>query len=434
MNVDDTDPVPPPPAPADGRVVAPVYGTSSGAPAAHAVAAVVVDPSVVAADDLGTVDGDEGETSGGTPLYGTPPPVDRPRGRATTGSGAQPRAGTTRAGTTRTAATATGTTAKAGGRATTKPRTGARAKGSAAGGRDGRKRSRSGAAATARVGGASLAWALGALLVCPVVHLGYAAIPLGVTAFVVGLRARQRAQGARRTVRTSLATWAMVLGLLAAVSAVPVQVAYTALDARYDDAATVGGEPVAEVPPEHPPTVEDVAFGPDPEHAGRWWYAVTVDNPNPEHRFGSALMSVEVHDAEGLLIAAEPVYVDLLPGTSVVGGTFYDLEDYSPAHVEARLPVVQRWEHVPGVGRVTVGDLAPEPREYGGVVVSGTVRSTLDESALAHVVVLAHDRAGEPVALVERYVEVPAHGEAELEATFFVDLPAGVTFTAHATP
>ncbi|SFJ62494.1 hypothetical protein SAMN05216467_0229 [Cellulomonas sp. KH9] len=185
-----------------------------------------------------------------------------------------------------------------------------------------------------------------------------------------------------------------------------------------------------------PLQVADVAFGPDPLDEGSWWFVVVVDNPNPEHHYGSAEMSVEAIAADGTLIAARPQYLTALPGRTAITGTFRELGGMTPDRVEVRLPAVQRGvTHVPGGGALTSSTPAPQESSWG-TTVTGTVTSTLAEDVeMALVVVVASDPAGTVVGAARGYVDlVPAGGEAPFEIEFYGELPAGTQFTAYATP
>ncbi|MBO0919734.1 hypothetical protein J1G42_02700 [Cellulomonas sp. zg-ZUI222] len=185
-----------------------------------------------------------------------------------------------------------------------------------------------------------------------------------------------------------------------------------------------------------PLQVADIAFGPDPLDEGSWWFVVTVDNPNPDHRYDSAEMSVEAIAADGTLIAARPQYLTALPGRTAITGTFRELGGMTPDRVEVRLPAVQRGVvHAPGGGALTTSTPVAEASSWG-TTITGTVTSSLAEDVeMALVVVVATDPAGTVVGAERGYVElVPAGGEGPFEIDFYDELPAGTQFTAYATP
>ncbi|MBD7920230.1 hypothetical protein H9657_18310 [Cellulomonas sp. Sa3CUA2] len=319
-----------------------------------------------------------------------------------------------------------------------------------------------------RTGTAALVLGIVAFVLAWVPFVGIVALPLGVVALVLGIVARRRRGGARPA-PAGRATAGVVLGTVAVLVAVVAQVSYVvaattssggsdarpgdvaqddgvlddgALDGGTGDGAAGGdagggaaGGDASDVPPWEPMTVEQVAFGPEPDQPGVWWYVAVIDNPNAAHRFGSTEMSVEALGADGTLLVAEWAYADVLPGRTAVSGTFRELGDRVPDRVDVRLPLLQPVTYAPGAGRLTVGELTVRSESWG-VTVEGTVSSTLDEDTeMAQVVVVAAGPDGEVVAAARGYAfELAAGGDAAFDATFYQELPAGTTYTAYVAP
>ncbi|MBO3089364.1 hypothetical protein [Cellulomonas dongxiuzhuiae] len=317
-------------------------------------------------------------------------------------------------------------------------------------------------------GTAALVLGIVALVLAWMPFIGVVALPLGVVALVAGLTARRR-RGGVRPPAVGRATAGVVLGTVAVLVAVAAQASYVVAwttswndsearardavaeapgvdgrsgddaagdDAAGDDAAgeAAGGDAAA-VPPWEPLTVEQIAFGPEPDQPGVWWYVAVVDNPNPAHRFGSTEMSVEALGADGTLLVAEWAYADVLPGRTAVSGTFRELGDQVPDRVDVRLPLLQPVTYTPGAGRLTVGELTVRSESWG-VTVEGTVSSTLDEGTeMPQVVVVATSPDGEVVAVGRGYAfDLAGGGDAAFDATFYQELPAGTTYTAYVAP
>ncbi|MCC2314112.1 hypothetical protein [Cellulomonas xiejunii] len=310
-------------------------------------------------------------------------------------------------------------------------------------------------------GTAALVLGLVALVLAWVPFVGVIALPLGIAAIVSGARAGSRGRRSPVPSSSGRATGGIALGVVAVLVAVVAQASYAVVGtttsegrgsevvvdgpfggAAEDGAAdggTVDGGAVdgdAVVPPWEPLTVGEVAFGAEPDEPGTWWYVAVIDNPNPEHRFDSAQLSVEALGADGTLIAADWQYVTAVPGEVAVTGRFRDLGDMAPDRVDVRLPLVQRVAHSPGAGVLTVGELTSRVESWGGVTVEGTVSSTLEEDVDAvRVVVVATADDGRIVAAARGYAEqLRAGGEAAFDATFFQELPPGTTFTSYASP
>jgi len=267
------------------------------------------------------------------------------------------------------------------------------------------------------------------------------AVPVAALALVVGLlaavRARRRASRGAGPAVIGVVLAALALAMVGARSAegpADVGVVPSAEDLALPEGMAGDGAQDADVvvQPWQPLQVAEVAFGPDPADPTVWWYVAFVDNPNPDHRFDLAEMTVEALTADGTLIAARAEYVDALPGRAAVAGTFYDLAGMTPDRVDVRLPVVQDVTYAPGGGGLTAGGLTASASSWG-VNVTGTVGSTLEEDVeMAMVVVVATAPGGEVLGSAHGYVDtLPAGGEGAFDADFFVELPAGTQYTAY---
>jgi hypothetical protein len=78
--------------------------------------------------------------------------------------------------------------------------------------------------------------------------------------------------------------------------------------------------------PRHPEpwTVLETAFGPT-ETPGRWWWAVVLENPNPDHYYDLAI-DVDALDATGRAVGSGTDSVLLLYGRTVMAGVFYSVD------------------------------------------------------------------------------------------------------------
>ena len=133
------------------------------------------------------------------------------------------------------------------------------------------------------------------------------------------------------------------------------------LASGYDEAPP---EPImatgsAEFAPPLPATVTEVAFGPESDDS--WWYAVVIDNPNPDYVFDT-YFDVHLIGADGATIETSPEFAALLPGRTVLVGTVYDIGDNEIADIQVDLPEASEATLLPGaeVGSFTIDDVVAE--------------------------------------------------------------------------
>lgn len=205
------------------------------------------------------------------------------------------------------------------------------------------------------------------------------------------------------------------------------------------------GEPEADAAPAAEPAkpavqelaVVETAFGKDIE-SDMWWYAVVLDNPNPDHVFPSAGITIEAVDANGVILDSGNDYTTILQGRTVIVGDFFSVGSGSIAKLEVRGPTSAAASSSPAAetGSFTVSDIATA-QEYGWMDVTGKVTSTFSEDQeLVTVAVIARDAAGTIVGGDYTFIDrLPAGGTAQFESSLWnvENLPEGATFEAFAS-
>ncbi|MEV1131844.1 NINE protein [Agromyces sp. NPDC049794] len=206
-----------------------------------------------------------------------------------------------------------------------------------------------------------------------------------------------------------------------------------------------GNEPEADAAPAAEPAkpavqelaVVETAFGKDIE-SDMWWYAVVLDNPNPDHVFPSAGITIEAVDTNGVILDSGSDYSTILQGRTVIVGDFFSVGAGSIAKLEVRGPTSAAASSSPAAetGSFTVSDIATT-QEYGWMDVTGKVTSTFSEDQeLVTVAVIARDAAGTIVGGDFTFIDrLPAGGTAQFESSLWnvENLPEGGTFEAFAS-
>lgn len=215
--------------------------------------------------------------------------------------------------------------------------------------------------------------------------------------------------------------------------------------AASDDDANEADEPEADgaAAPEPPaPAVQELAvvetaFGKDIE-SDTWWYAVVLENPNADHVFPMAGITVEAVDASGVILDSGEDYTTVLQGRTVVVGDFYSVGSGTIAKLDVRGPTSAAATSSPAAetGSFSVSELA-STEEYGWRSVTGNVTSTfVEDQELVTVAVIARDGAGKIVGADFTFIDrLPAGGTAQFESTLWniESLPGDVTFEAFAS-
>lgn len=206
-----------------------------------------------------------------------------------------------------------------------------------------------------------------------------------------------------------------------------------------------GDEPGADAAPAPEPakpavqelSVVETAFGKDLD-SDTWWYAVVLENPNPDHVFPSAGITIEAVDANGVILDSGSEYTTILQGRTVIVGDFFSVGSGTIAKLDVRGPTSAAATSSPAAetGSFSVSDIATA-QEYGWLDVTGKVTSTFGEDQeLVTVAVIARDAAGTIVGSDFAFIDrLPAGGTAQFESSFWnvENLPAGVTFEAFAS-
>ncbi|MGR2752833.1 NINE protein [Agromyces arachidis] len=217
--------------------------------------------------------------------------------------------------------------------------------------------------------------------------------------------------------------------------------AAAASDTETGDEAEPAADAAPAAEPEAPAVQElavvETAFGKDIE-SDMWWYAVVLDNPNPDHVFPMAGITVEALDADGTILDSGSNYTTVLQGRTVVVGDFFSVGSGTIAKLDVRGPTSAAATSSPAAetGSFTVADLATAT-EYGWMDVTGKVTSTfVEDQELVTVSVIARDAAGKIVGSDFTFIErLPAGGTAQFESSLWNldSLPGDVTFEAFAS-
>jgi TM2 domain-containing membrane protein YozV len=214
-----------------------------------------------------------------------------------------------------------------------------------------------------------------------------------------------------------------------------------ASDTETGDEAEPASDAAPAAEPEAPAVQElaivETAFGKDIE-SDMWWYVVVLENPNPDHVFPSAGITVEALDANGTILDSGSNYTTVLQGRTVVVGDFFSVGSGTIAKLDVRGPTSAAATSSPAAetGSFTVADLATAT-EYGWMDVTGKVTSSfVEDQEFVTVSVIARDAAGKIVGSDFTFIErLPAGGTAQFESSLWnVDsLPGDVTFEAFAS-
>lgn len=241
-----------------------------------------------------------------------------------------------------------------------------------------------------------------------------------------------------RSARIVAVALAALLGLVGCVpGSSPVETAPDE-DTRTEKGPRTTPRPTATPTPEAAEAEELVvvksAFGRTDHDNTMWWYAVVLDNPNPDWIFDFAEVTVEAIGADGTILDSGSDYLTILPGEFAVSGTFFDVGSAEIDHLDVRGPVADDAEAAPsdGVGELTVSDIDSSANEYmttvGGIL-SGTFAS---EQELVKVVVIASNAAGEIIGADFTFVDrLPVDGRVRFEVTFFDTFPADTGYAAY---
>lgn len=183
--------------------------------------------------------------------------------------------------------------------------------------------------------------------------------------------------------------------------------------------------------------VVETAFGKDIE-SDTWWYVVVLENPNPDHVFPMAGITIEALDASGVILDSGSEYTTVLQGRTVVAGDFFSVGSGTIASLDVRGPTSAAATASPAseTGSFTITDIA-RADEYGYASITGKVTSSFGEDQeLVKVTVVARDASGKIVGGDFTFIDrLPAGGTAQFDSSLWSveNLPADVTFEAFAT-
>ena len=200
-------------------------------------------------------------------------------------------------------------------------------------------------------------------------------------------------------------------------------------------------EPEAEPEPEQEaPAVQELvvvnsAFGQRTYDPTVWWFAVVLENPNPEHVFPMASVDVEAIAADGTILDTGSSYVEILPGQVAVTGTFFSVGSNIIDRIDVRGPLAAGSSApVPanGAGTFTVTDLAAATDEWSTTVGGNLTGTFAAEHELVEVVVIASNPSGAIIGAEQTFVDrLPVGAVVRFEARFLDPLPADTVYTAY---
>lgn len=193
-------------------------------------------------------------------------------------------------------------------------------------------------------------------------------------------------------------------------------------------------DPTPDGPPADPVEVVEVAFGQEVYDETSWWYAVVIDNPNPEHSFPYSVFEIQALAADGTVLATEDAYSSSSSGVSALTGVIYEVGDTPVDRVEVVLPGVAEARWATDLPTVSTSDLAATSDDYSTTVTGTVTASGVDpEMVYVQVVVLARDADGTVVGAARGWVEeLEADGTGTFDATFYEVMDAGTTYEAYA--
>lgn len=229
---------------------------------------------------------------------------------------------------------------------------------------------------------------------------------------------------------------------LATGSADPQPVAGSASEADDESEAEADASPAGEAEKPAVPAVQDLAvvesaFGKDVQ-SDLWWYAVVLENPNADHVFPSAGVTLEAVDANGVILDSSTEYTTILQGRTVVVGKFFSVGAGAIAWLDVRGPTSLAASSSPAseTGSFSVSGIATA-QEYGWLSITGQVTSSfVEDQEFVTVAVIARDGSGTIVGSDFTFIDrLPAGGTAQFESSLWdIDtLPTDVTFEAFAS-
>ncbi|GAA4623054.1 hypothetical protein [Cellulomonas oligotrophica] len=275
--------------------------------------------------------------------------------------------------------------------------------------------------------------------------LALVALGLGIPALVGAVRGTRGGKG--------VAIAALAVSLVALLVVGVTHVAYAGIRQDFVDGFTEGWtgagsdvdpydypgltDPTPDGPPADPVEVVEVAFGQEVYDETSWWYAVVVDNPNPEHSFPYGTFEIQALAADGTVLATDDAYSTVLPGRSALTGVLYEIGDTPVDRLEVVTPDPVEAEHATDLPTVEVSDVTAVSDEIF-TTVTGTVTVTgADDPSVLYlrVVVLARAPDGTVVGMATGYVDsLPADGTGEFEATFYDVMAEGTTYESFGSP
>jgi len=265
-------------------------------------------------------------------------------------------------------------------------------------------------------------------------------LPAFIIAIVVLVKASQGGKG--------LGIAALIISVVAWIVSVVVTITSFALiaDAASDPGVDEPGFSVTDPPnPQDDPSVglaEDPivvesAFGRTSYDPATWWYAVVIENPNPDHVFDAATIDIQALGSDGTVRDTSTEYPTLLNGRTALAGIFTAVGDGEIAELDIQAPDASEALASPfdETGAFVIDAISATSDGYS-TTVTGNVSGSFDsEQEFVAVVVVARGADGEIAGAEFAYVDLlPSDGTAvAFEAVFFGELPQGTTFEAYAS-
>ncbi|WP_394554576.1 hypothetical protein ACDF64_07730 [Agromyces sp. MMS24-JH15] len=240
-----------------------------------------------------------------------------------------------------------------------------------------------------------------------------------------------------------MAIIATVLNVVAGILTIVMAIVYTAAFVTAVDESTkestVAESPAAEAEePAAAPAAEvqelavgETAFGIDAE-TGWGWFAVEIENPNPDHIFNDGF-TVEAYDAAGVLVDSDSSYITVMSGRTMIVGNFMQLGTAAIDHIEVRGPMAAGATSSPAgeTGSMTVGNITTA-MEYDWMTVTGQVTSTFaEDQEMVRIDLVARNENGVIIGVDFTYLDrLPAGGTAQFEVGYW-KVPAGSVIEAY---
>ncbi|TQL02043.1 FxLYD domain-containing protein [Cellulomonas sp. SLBN-39] len=271
--------------------------------------------------------------------------------------------------------------------------------------------------------------------------LALVALAVGIPALVGAVRGTRGGKG--------VAVAAVAVSLVALLVVGVTHVAYAGIRQDFVDGFTQGWsgagsdvdpydypaltDPTPDGPPAEPVEVVEVAFGQEVYDETSWWYAVVIDNPNPEHSFPYSVLEIQALAADGTVLATDDAYSSASSGVSALTGVIYEVGDTPVDRVEVVLPDVAEARYATDLPAVSTSDLAATSDDYSTTVTGAVTATGVDpEMVYVQVVVLARDTDGTVVGAARGWVdELAADGTGTFDATFYEVMEAGTTYEAY---